>query len=476
MSEINFCEILKNASSIAVVGFSSNPNRTSREITAYLQWLAVIIIILISSTGITAAVDSLIITNETWVKIDSIEITGNDITEEFVILRELTFKAGDTVNGEILSFNKERVYSLGIFNFVSIYARQNESFITAVVDVKESWYIYPIPFLSIRDKNLDRSSYGLSLLFKNFRGRNETVQAVASFGYDKFFLLSYYNPVLIENPELELMMSVLYQTPINKSPKAELIYGASFDYRLAVGILSIGKRINHFNQLYGFLGYNYVEAPTKNFFGITASDAPIDRAMILGAGYIYDSRNLKQFPNEGIFGKIEFTNKGFGNSKIDYNILWLDFREYRSFYNKFTTKWRLAYRHSFGKFVPLYDNSFLGYEEYVRGHRNDEREGNNMFLTSLEMSFPIIRDINVSLDLPLLPTRLTSARIGLFLNGFIDTGITYNNGESWNVNNFDSGWGFGITILVLPYNALRLEYAFDELRNGEFLIGTGFSF
>jgi outer membrane protein assembly factor BamA len=190
--------------------------------------------------------DSLIIGAETWVKIDSIEIRGNYTTEDFVILREMTFQVGDEVNGSMIEFNRERIYSLGLFNFVKIFAKSQKSKITAVIDVEETWYIYPVPFLNIRDKDLDRASYGLSLLYRNFRGRNETIQAVASFGYDQFYLLSYYNPLISTSADLNLRTSLLYQTPQNKSLFADALNGDFFDYKFSSGMVTIGKRLNQF--------------------------------------------------------------------------------------------------------------------------------------------------------------------------------------------------------------------------------------
>ncbi len=79
--------------------------------------------------------------------------------------------------------------------------------------------------------------------------------------------------------------------------------------------------------------------------------------------------------------------------------------------------------------IPFYALSLLGEEEYIRGHRFDKREGNNYFLTSFELSYPMVKEWNFSLDLPLLPRSLTSARIGLYTNIFVDTGETFNNSE-----------------------------------------------
>ncbi|PKL89124.1 MAG: hypothetical protein CVV23_06845 [Ignavibacteriae bacterium HGW-Ignavibacteriae-2] len=420
--------------------------------------------------------DTLDVDDNTFIKVDSIEIRGNETTEDFVIMRELTFKNGDEISGKILSYNKERIYSLGLFNFVKLFAEKNDSVIVIVINVDESWYIYPIPFLSVRDKDLKQTSYGMSLLYRNFRGRNETIQAVASFGYDKFYYLSYLNPLLIESQGIIFSSSILYQTPVNKSRKAEIIHGGSFDYTVASGAFSFGKRLNQFNDVYLISGYNYVEAPEINFKGITASDGNIDRGMMMGMMYVYDTRDLKQFPTNGIYSKFDFLHKGLFNSKINYNVWGIDFREYRKVIENLTGKWRVAYRNTFGDYVPLYDYFFFGYLDYIRGHRNNVREGKNILMTSFETAYPLLKEWDVSLDLPLIPKNLTSARIAFHLNLFYDAGITYNKIEQLSMNNFDSGFGAGITILVLPYNAIRFEYAFNNKGKGEFLIGSGFSF
>lgn len=442
-----------------------------------LKYIFLILFTLVISTlAIAAEPDSLIIGPETWVQIDSIEIRGNEQTEDFVILRELTFDIGDKVNGKIIEFNRERVYSLGLFNFVKIFAESDSSLTKVIIDVEETWYIYPVPFLNIRDKDLDRASYGISLLYKNFRGRNETIQAVASFGYDQFYLLSYYNPLIVESANLNLSTAVLYQTPLNKSIAADIINGESFDYTMAGGLVTLGKRLSQFHEIFATIGYNYVEAPNNILSGIMASGTRIDRSLMLGGAYVYDSRDLKQFASNGVFAKVEYIHKGIGHNKIDYNIFGIDFREYRRIFDDLTAKWRIGYSHTFGRLVPRYDYAILGNAQYIRGHFDDRREGQNLIITSVETAVPIIKEWDVSLDLPLIPKSLSSTRIGLHINLFYDAGVTYNNNESLSLHNFDSGWGAGLTILFLPFNAVRFEYAFDELGNGEFLFGTGFSF
>ncbi|MBU2505546.1 MAG: hypothetical protein KJ799_02320 [Bacteroidetes bacterium] len=420
--------------------------------------------------------DTLILKGKNSVKVDSILVIGNEKTESFIVLRELTFKSGDVINKQDIDYNKERVYSLGIFNFAKIILIKEFEIITAVIEVEESWYIYPIPFVYAQDGEYKEISYGLSLLYKNFRGRNETINSFVSLGYNKTFYISYYNPVINKTFDLNLTTALIYQSTNNRSGSAFVLNGSNFEYKTIGGSVALGKRFTQFTDAFLLIGYNYIEAPSNLLSPLMASKSLVDESLILGATYIYDTRNLKQFPSDGILMRAGLLNKGIGSEKINYNIFSIDYREYRPLVNKITGKWRVAYRNTFGKFIPFYDYSYFGFEQYIRGHRSDEREGHDYFLTSAELSYPLIRDFNVSFDIPPIPKQLSSARIEVHINIFTDAGITYNNRENWDINNFDSGWGAGISILFLPYNSVRMEYALNKYGKGELLFGTGFSF
>ncbi len=409
-------------------------------------------------------------------RVDSIEISGNETTEEFIILRELTFGIGDTINLAALNFNRERVFSLGIFNRVDLTKKDSSNLTIINISVKESWYIYPVPFLDLNNGDIDRASYGFILLWKNFRGRDETVNFQIGFGFDPRLSFSYYNPVINEKYDLNFSFGFSYTNPSNRSQIAEKLAGQDFNYRTYIGSVGIGKRINQFNDITFAAGYQYVEQPFANLSGLTSSKTLIDKLPILKFGYFFDDRNLKQFSTEGIFAGVEYTHKGFGIKNSSYNIINFDFRQYRPLIDGIIGRWRVAGRHIFGRNLPFYDKSFLGYREYVRGHKNDYREGDNLMKVSFEVTYPLLEEWNFSVKLPLLPRKLTSARIAVYLEAFGDGGVTFNNTDKFALNNFDKGYGAGIIILFLPHNAFRLELGFDEFGNSEYLIGTGFSF
>ena len=408
--------------------------------------------------------------------VDSIAIQGNKTTKNFIILRELNFGVGDTVNQKMLIYNKERIFSLRIFNKVSIVPQISNRKNIVNIMVDESWYIYPLPFLMLRQGSWQKASYGMLFDWKNFRGRNETITGLISFGYDPQYGVSYFNPVLIRSMNISFRTGLFYKFLMNKSKIAKLMVGNEFEYKIFNGFIGLGKRISLFNEFNFLAGFQYLKAPKANLKGVSASKTSVDRVPYLKLQYTYDTRNLKQFSNNGIFANIEITHKGFGVNGINYNLLNVDYREYKTVFKLFTSRWRIALRHTFGKLVPYYDYSYLGFNEIVRGHKNDIREGNNLIITSLELNYPIIKQFDFSIKLPLLPQKLTSARLGLYLTTFGDAGIVFNNNENISINKFEKGFGFGFIILILPYNAFRIEYAFDGHLNGEFNIGTGFSF
>ncbi len=415
--------------------------------------------------------------NEDSFVVDSIVIQGNDITRNEIILRELTFNVGDTVNAKILEYNSERIFSLGIFTKVRLY-RDPLSFSKNVVQilVSESWYIYPIPLAELKDRDWKKLSYGFDVVIQNFRGRNETLRGRALFGYDPSLSLSYSNPYFIWGDKISLELSLAYHDKKNISSFAKYLYGGDFNQKFVSAGVGVGKRFGLFQKAAISINYNYIQSP---FYikGISASNDRIDRLFSIGASYTYDTRDLRQFSREGILGAASFEFKGLGIDDINYQIASIDFREYRKLIGELGAKWRLASRFTMGKLVPFYDYSYLGYGERIRGHFFDESEGNNLYLASLEFNYPVVKDFNLSLDfIPIIPKQLLSYRVALYLQMFGDTGATQLNGQPISIKDFQSGYGLGLTLLILPYNIARFEVAFNEHFRSEFIFDIGASF
>ncbi len=410
------------------------------------------------------------------IKVDSIKISGNKITDEYVILRELTFTEGDTVNSEILSYNKERIYSLGIFSDVKITPEVIDGENIVNILVSESWYIYPIPFAQIKDNDWKKLSYGIDLYLLNFKGMNDRIRLHAAFGYDPNYQVSYSNPYFIKNEDIFLKTNLSYVKARNKSDIAKSLYGGDFDQKISGGDISIGKRIGLYQKVFINLGYKIIDSP-EYIYGVSASGERIDHLLSTGIGYSYDTRDLVQFPREGLFLQSAFTFNGLGIDNINYKVFGFDVRKYLKITDEFSIKARFESRFTFGDLVPYYDYSFLGFNERVRGYFYKEREGNNRYLISTEITYPVIKDFILNLDfIPILPKELLSYRVAVYAELFADAGTTQMKNQPLTLRSIDSGYGAGLTFLFLPYSAFRIEYAINDFGKKQWILGIGTSF
>lgn len=408
--------------------------------------------------------------------VDSIIVYGNDITEEEIILRELTFSEADTINEKILAYNKERIYSLGLFTKVELYVYPLDKKNILIIDVEESWYIYPIPTASLRENDWKKLSYGVYLVVKNFRGRNETIIGRLEFGYDPAFSLSYQKPNIVPGSDVFWGFDIGYKQVVNKSLLAANLFNEDFNQTYITAGVQIGKRFGAYQRVNVALNFNYIATP-KYFPKINASTERIDRYPSIILGYSYDTRDLAQFPKEGILGKSFIEFKGLGVNGINYQVFGIDLRHYQKIIDDLTFKWRFTSRFTSGKLIPYYDFSRIGYDEKIRGNYKLKQEGNNYFIGSLEVFYPLIKDFNISFNfIPIIPKELLSYRVALYLELFGDTGATKVLGSPLSFGSFRSGYGIGLNLLVLPYNILRFELAFDEYKNSEFILGLGLSF
>jgi outer membrane protein assembly factor BamA len=410
------------------------------------------------------------------VVIDSIQIIGNETTDEDIITRELTFSLGDSISYDDILYNRERIFSLGIFNRVDLYTIPGEEQNILMIDVEESWYIYPLPFAELKDKSWDKISYGLDFVIRNFRGRNELVRVRAALGYDPSIYFHYSIPSLTSDGNYYMYTDLNYGDVRNKSTYARSLTDLNFDQKFITTTLGLGRRFGVFHRASTSIGFSYVESPFY-ITGISASPERIDRFPHLGLNYVYDTRDLAQFPRDGIYFNSAVVFKGMGINDINYQIANLDFREYRPIIGELAGKWRLAGRFGFGDLIPTYDFSYIGFGERIRGFFTREMEGHHLYFASAELFYPLLKEVRINLDfIPLIPDELLHYRAGLFLQVFTDAGMTKFKHQKFSLGNFASGYGTGFTFLILPYNIMRIEFAVSEYGETEWIIDLGISF
>ena len=140
--------------------------------------------------------------------ITKISIEGNKKTKDRVIIHELTFSYGDTINIKNISLQIEKsqqnLHKTKLFNFVTInYEIINYNSLIISIKVEERWYLWPQIGVAYADRNFSawlkhkdfkRIVYGIALEKYNFRGLKEKIRFKIYFGFENefaFFLRQY---------------------------------------------------------------------------------------------------------------------------------------------------------------------------------------------------------------------------------------------------------------------------------------------
>jgi len=139
--------------------------------------------------------------------IRNIFITGNRKTHASIIMRELPFRPGDHFQLQqlVVKFEAARrqLINTTLFHEVTVALKSFEGYnVDIQVDVKERWYIFPIPYFKIVDRNLNqwlvqhnaslsRVNYGLKLMYNNVTGYNDKLNVWLMSGYTQQISMNY---------------------------------------------------------------------------------------------------------------------------------------------------------------------------------------------------------------------------------------------------------------------------------------------
>jgi len=142
--------------------------------------------------------------------IADIAVAGNKKTKAYIIEREIPFKQGDYISKKDLEAKliiaRQQVINTSLFVDVYAYvASQQGDLVFINVDVKERWYLFPLPYFKLIDRNfnewlvedkasLDRIDYGLKFIQGNISGRNDPLSINLVNGYDHQVELQYALP------------------------------------------------------------------------------------------------------------------------------------------------------------------------------------------------------------------------------------------------------------------------------------------
>lgn len=393
-------------------------------------------------------------------RISEIEILGNNITKDYIILREMKTKEGQKLDPALLESDRKRIQNLQIFNRVSIYAVEDKEKVKVIIYLTEMWYIYPYPIFFINERDWDKISWGAGLEHLNFGGRAEKLFASFWLGYNPTLQIRYTTPWFLSKRDMYAGVNIGYSHIRNKHFFSQNI--TEDHIKVAA---TLGHRLGYNLFISATLGYEQVSVDQEYSYCLN-SETDSDQIPYMSLNLNSDHRDLAEFPSSGYYLSVSGNKRGYKGLPVDYARFHIDSRVYIPILSKTTLALRAASTVSFGK-VPLYDLVYLGYSERVRGHFSDKIEGENRFLISSSFRFPLI-----PVDYYHLGSRaeLRNLKFGVSGSLFLDTGYIWNQGDEFDASKLNTGFGVGLLFHVPIVNIVRLELGFDERGRREYIL------
>jgi len=435
-------------------------------------------------------------TSSSMIIVGDIVLTGNKKTKDAIILREIPFKKGEEYSLDVLVKKMEearrQLMNTALFSAAIVAAKNFEGTkINISVDVKERWYLFPVPVFRPVDRNLnqwlveqkaslDRVNYGAKLYYNNATGRNDKLRIGLVNGYTKQLSFSY-DRLYIDN-KLKWGMKWAFATGKNR----EVNYNTINDKQ--VFFKDVNKHVRNFTNASVELTYRRA-IKTRHSFGIGfINERVADTIIRLNPSYFKSGQNRVSFPGisysmiyfnvdyipyptKGYAAQFSISKNGFNHSMN----LW-------QLHAKGLANWPLSPKSFFSLNMyggiklpfkqPYFNQRFLGYgDAFLQGFEYFVTDGvaggylKTAFtheLFGFAIKGPKVKKSKVPQQIP----------IRIFGKIFGNAGYVHNPqpGDNSLPNKMLYSGGLGIDILAFYDFVIRLEWSFNSLgQNGLFL-------
>jgi outer membrane protein assembly factor BamA len=422
--------------------------------------------------------------------IGDIYIYGNRVTKSYIIERELPFKKGDSTNiAELVqSFihAKERLINTRLFNEVIISLKGFRGYYADIsIEVKERWYIFPLPYVRPIDRNftawadknysLSRLDYGLRYAHYNFTGRNDNLRVWLITGYTKQLEMAYDQPYADKSLKHGFGFGVSYLS------QKEMNVATINNQQVFINSDTISYAGKFLKEQFNFsLRYYWRPAlRTRHYLRFTFNSISVDTAVtVYGPHYFnnnithvnfpelwysitYNNVDYVPYPLKGFYTESGFIKRGISSNM---NLWELYVRAYevgprgKRFF--FVSQNMGMLKLPFDQ--PFYNQPFLGYGDfYMRGFEKYVVDGaagglarNSLIKQLFRFDIPFLR--GTSHDL--IPVRI-------YAKTYFDMGYVYNQNFRDNslVNRFLYSGGVGFDVVTFYDFVFRFEYSVNQL-------------
>jgi outer membrane protein assembly factor BamA len=452
--------------------------------------------LLAHATNILAQ-ENLVIKDD-FLVINDIMIQGNAKTREHVILRELVFSIGDTVQKmELLPSiqrSKDNLLNLTLFNFVNFgITHLGENRIDVSIDITERWYIWPVPILEYSDRNFSsflesrdwsKINYGVWLQWKNFRGRNDLLSGKIRLGYIKEYALSYSLPNLGKNQRHGV------STGFNMNQQNVVFIATRFnkpvEYRPAdvpaqTRLNAFGRytyRRQHYTthsmelQYYDYQVSDSVAAVNSNYLGGGNNRL---NYFVLSYKFNYDIRDSKVYPLEGFNVRLRADQIGLGLIS-DHAYPTFRLTGVMMYHHKLANRLYFynasKFRYSSEKHMPHLLNKALGYNEFLSGYEAYVIDGSDYVISKYNVKVQVIKPS--SFTIPFIGMKqFNRIHYALYFNAFADAGYVNNifpDPTNTMVNTWQFSAGVGFDLVTYYDQVFSINYAINRYGEHGFFI------
>lgn len=434
---------------------------------------------------LTTALEKAPAADKVWLR--SIHISGNKVTREPIILREMNVAEGDSILKEelpeLLVLNQKRIFNLSIFIEVQVIA---DSIGPGIVDwqvkVREQWYIIPEVTFKLADRNFNvwwveqkrdirRANIGVNLKNRNFRGNLENAVIVAQIGYTQKFGLEYSRPYVDRAQKHGFGIKVFtsrneewfYKTDSNKwqfarTPGSYITSAfeasGSYTYRPAYAsrhMLELRYRNQHVQDTVLLINPNYFLDGKK-------------QQQLMEFIYRYELNMVDNW-NYSLTGLKAITQSivRVGWQGFDFqNQYHAEIGYFKKLHKKLYSSHIFRGRLSFPESQPYTYVYAMGTgSEYLRGYEYYVIDGSHYGILRTNLKYEL-----VNWTIRKIPIRyIATLPIRLYPKLFFDLGYVKNKfaGNSFMNNRPLYSWGVGTDLVSIYDFKLRLEYAWNHL-------------
>jgi len=273
--------------------------------------------------------------------VQEVVLIGHKKTRPKVVFREMLFGRGDRIAvsefPSLVTQSYNNLMNTGLFSAATItydtLAANRGQQVTVMVDMRETWYIYPVPVFSLADRNfnvwwteegrsLDRVNVGAKLTYYNFTGRRDRLKVGATTGYSRSYEAGYRLPYLNRAGSLGLQIDFSYlrrreQNYFTKDNRQEFYSTPdSFVYRRANADVSISYRrkiyVSH-NVQVGWrqsrVADTIGQVLNPEFYG---GGRTAQKYFRIGYDFENDRRDIRNYPWAGKYLSVGIAKEGIG--------------------------------------------------------------------------------------------------------------------------------------------------------------------